>query len=246
MPNDSSAGSASAGQFTGSPPPEKETGRPADPAAARRDWRSDWSWRRFTRNAFIIAGVSFLTVLFIVKGVVPHLVPKNFGVVTEGRLYRSGELTTTALKSVVEAHGIRTIIDLGAHDHDPAGERREQATADLLGVRRVVLYLEGDATGDPNRYVEALRIIADESNGPVLIHCAAGAQRTGCAVALYRSIAEGWDDERALVEAEDYRHDPLDNPLMRETFHEWKDEIARSLETGDAIEYTEPTAGDGG
>lgn len=196
-----------------------------------------WSWRGFTRNAIVITVLGGLLAWFIVEGVIPNLIPKNFGVVQEGKVYRSGELTMRALTTVVEEHGITTIVDFGAHDHHPDDERREQKTADLLGVKRYVLNLEGDARGDPNRYVEALRIMRDESAGPVLVHCAAGAQRTGCAIALYRSLIDGWEDERALLEAEEYRHDPVDNPNMRRMFHTWKDEIARSLETGVPIDY---------
>lgn len=226
MPNGSIKSSAHpprAEQFEGTPP--------KSPAPA------PWSWRHFTRNTILVAAVLVLVGVFVVEGVIPNLVPKNFGVVDEGRVYRSGELTTMALTSVVEDHGIKTIIDFGAHDRDPAGERREQATADALGVRRIVLNLEGDATGDPNRYADALRIMRDPESGPVLVHCAAGAQRTGCAVALYRSLVDGWDDERALLEAEQYKHDPNDNPKMRQMFHTWKDEIARALDTDATIVY---------
>lgn len=228
MPDDSSANTPAEEQF------DQRQADPTRPDPARPDpaRHGPWSWRGFSRNALLVAVVLFFGGFVVVEGVVPHLVPKNFGVVDEGRVYRSGELTTTALRSVVADHGIKTIIDFGAHDHDPAGERREQKTADLLGVERHVLYLEGDARGDPNRYAEALRIMSDPEAQPVLVHCAAGAQRTGCAVALYRSLVDGWDDERALVEAEDYRHDPRDNPRMHEMYRTWKDAIGRSLETG--------------
>lgn len=194
-----------------------------------------WSWPRFARNAALAAGLLALLAWFVVEGVVPNLVPKNFGVVREGAIYRSGELTPQAMRTVVEKYGIRTIIDFGAHDHDPAGERREQAATDSLGVERTVLLMQGDGTGDPNNYVEALRIMTDPEKQPVLVHCAAGAQRTGCAVALYRSIVQGWDDDKALEETRQYRHDPAKNPHLEEMYRTWRDEIARALKDGHTI-----------
>lgn len=205
---------------------------PDRPAGARRNW----SWARFSRNAGLIGGGVALAVWFAVEGVVPNLVPKNFGTVEPGVLYRSGGLTTVAFKSVVDKHAIRTVVDLGGFDTDPAADRRAQRAAEAMGVTRIVLPLSGDATGDPNRYVEALRIMSDPASQPVLVHCSAGAQRTGCAVALFRSVIEGWDDETALREAEDFRHDPKDNPRLREMFFTWRDEIENALHTGGAIE----------
>lgn len=207
-----------------------------DPATDQPRAASQWSWPNFTRNAAIISGAVALLVWFIVEGVVPNVWPKNFGEVEPGRVYRSGELTPAALRNVVKDHGIRTIIDFGAHDKDPDGEVREQRVAEALGVRRVVLPLIGDGRGDPNQYVEALRIMNDPESQPVLVHCAAGAQRTGCAIALYRGVVSGWDDERALTEAEEFRHDPRKNPHVRGMYFTWRDEIERALHTGDRIE----------
>lgn len=214
---------------------------PTDSSAkhAPPDHPNPWSWHTFGRNALVVSGAVALLVWFVIEGAIPNLVPKNFGVVEEGRVYRSGELTPEALRSVIERHSIKTIIDFGAHDHDPPGERREQAVADSLGVTRHVLYMQGDGTGDPNNYVEALRLMTDASALPVLVHCAAGAQRTGCAIALYRGVVSGWDDDRALHEAEEFRHDPEDNPRMQEMYRAWRDEIERALDGGGEIEVTE-------
>lgn len=210
--------------------------RPARDQADPGTSRSAWSWPRFTRNAAVILAVVGLSVWFVVAGVVPNLSPKNFGVVEPGVLYRSGELTPAAMRDVVTDHGVRTIIDFGAHDLDPAGEARERAVARSLGVRRVVLPLWGDGTGDPNRYADALRIIADPVSQPVLVHCAAGSERTGCMVALYRDLVQGWDAERALAETRAFGHDPAKNPDLRPMYDRWRDDIERAWQTGGLIE----------
>jgi len=196
-----------------------------------------WSWFRFTRNAAIIAAAIGLGAWFVVKGVYPNVVPKNFGVVEEGVLYRAGRLTTTALVKVVREHEIRTIIDFGGWDHHPDVHDRNWRTAEALGVRRVVLPLFGDAKGDPNRYAEALRIIGDPTNHPVLVHCAAGSERTGCLVGLYRIANDGYDIDRVMAESQTFRHDPSDNPDLRKTLERYSEAILESVRTGETIPF---------
>ncbi len=180
------------------------------------------------------------------KSVRHHLFPRNFGVVEDGVLYRSGRLTPTATKRVVERHGIRTIVDLGAYDKHPAHERVAQETAVALGVRRVVLRLQGDATGDPNDYVTALRAINDPANQPVLVHCAAGSQRTGACVMFYEHFTDGTGLDQLHGEAARYGHDPDDNTRLRPFVDRWVESIRESLETGVPIEVPEGTPGTGG
>ena len=206
----------------------------------------DWSWPNFFRNAAIIVGVIALGVWLTVESILPNLVPKNFGVVAEGRVYRSGELTPAATETVVREHGIRTILDLGAHTLDTPEQAREEATAAALGVTYIRLALYGDGTGDPNQYARALRIMTDPAMQPVLVHCAAGSERTGCAVALYRTVVEGQNPDDALAETTNYRHDPQGNPEMHQTFRAWRDEIERVYRSGGLIEYDGPARPDGG
>ena len=198
---------------------------------------SGWSWFRFTRNAVIIAAVVGLGAWYGVVGVYPNIVPKNFGVVEEGVLYRAGRLTPAATAKVVERHGIRTIVDLGGWDRLPKAHARAVRTAESLGVRRVDLPLIGDARGDPNRYAEALRIIEDPANQPVLVHCAAGSERTGCLVGLFRIRHDGYTVEDVMAESQTFRHDPQKNPNMRTMLETWSGAVFESVETGVAISY---------
>ena len=195
-----------------------------------------WHWGRFVRNAAVVVLAVALGVFVVRASVIPNLVPKNFGVVREGQLYRSGELTPAALAKVVREHDIRTIVDLGAYDEGSPQDRREQATADALGVTRHRFFLYGDGTGDPESYLKALRVMTDPDAQPVLVHCSAGAQRTGGAVVLYRCLVEGEAFEAAYAEASDYRHNPSDNPKLRPMLERWIDPIGDAYRAGGDLE----------
>lgn len=171
------------------------------------------------------------------KAVAPNLFPKNFGVVDEGKVYRSGELTPAAFKLLRERHGIKTIIDLGTHEPGTADENREKRTAQLLGITRHVFNLEGDSTGNPNEYVEALRLMTDPANQPVLVHCGAGSERTGMAVVLYRHITQGTPIDEAYQECKDFSHNPKRNPRLPQMLHEWGDKITEAYKSGAAIAW---------
>lgn len=174
----------------------------------------------------------------------PNLFPKRFGEVVPGQIYRSGKLTPAALAKVVRGHEIKTVIDLGAWVEDtPSNARanaREQHTAEALGTTRHVFTLIGDATGDPNQYVDALRLMIDPANQPVLVHCGAGTERTGCVVAMYRMHTEGMSLEEALGEADRAGHDPGRNPRLREVLETYSAAVLKSLETGERIPWDAP------
>lgn len=173
------------------------------------------------------------------KVVRPNIVPKNFGVVEPGLLYRSGELTPATTRRVVEENKIRTIVDLGGFSDDPPAEQVAARTAKALGVERRVFRLEGDGRGNPNAYVEALRIIADPSKQPVLVHCSAGSERTGACVILYRHIVQQkgrWCAADLIEEARRFKHDPQRNEAMRPYLDEWVDKIEKAYRDGTLIE----------
>lgn len=171
-----------------------------------------------------------------------NVIARNFGVVQEGVLYRAGRLTPSQTRQVVEEKKIRTIIDLGAYRGKPVDERNAQRTAEALGVVRFTFALEGDGSGDPNDYAQALRIIAKPEFQPVLVHCAAGAQRTGVCVIFYREIFQGRSLDEAFAEALEHKHDPRKNPTVRAYTREWHDEVARAVRDGSTIAWPEAAA----
>ena len=149
-------------------------------------------------------------------GIRDHIIPRNFGAVEQGHIYRSGRLTPATMEKVIVENKIKTVIDLGAYELNTPDDVLERRTVAALGAARVRFTLSGDATGDPQDYVDALRIMANPANHPVLVHCAAGSERTSAAVMLYRKAFQGVSFEQSIAEAKQHKHDPADNPRLLE------------------------------
>lgn len=106
-------------------------------------------------------------------------------------LYRSAQPTQAGFKSL-EALGVRTVIDLRAYHSD----RRE---AKGTGLRLVDLDIKTWKVAERD-VVEVLRRLRRPEDGPFLVHCQHGADRTGVMMAMYRMVEQGWSREEALRE----------------------------------------------
>lgn len=123
--------------------------------------------------------------------------PKNFSVVAGNVLYRSGQMRNEHFADVITRNRIRTVVCL-----NPGDSREEPVVAGRLGVEWVALPMPGDGLGRPELFHQYLRLLADPDRRPLLVHCNAGAYRTGVSVALYRMLFEGWTLEDAITEME--------------------------------------------
>lgn len=78
-----------------------------------------------------------------------------------------------------------------------------ESDADWLkapGIRQVQLSYRTNHVEDSD-VLAALRAIKEaEANGPVLMHCKHGSDRTGLMAAMYRVVVQGWSKEDALNE----------------------------------------------
>lgn len=133
---------------------------------------------------------------------------RNFHVVNDGVLYRSGQLTPEGLRRVVHDHGIKTIVTLRYAD-DPAGEPKDAWEEKWAKSKNLYYHRfrhcsyerddKGVAPIDAN-VTGFLEIMADPKHYPVLVHCFAGVHRTGAMVAMYRMEMQSWPAKKALEE----------------------------------------------
>ncbi len=203
-----------------------------------------FSWPRFLRNAVVLlvlvacaaAGWAYWD-----EHVRDRVFVKNFGIVEPERIYRAGKLTPETLERLVRERGVRTVIDFGAYANGSPGQARMAETAGELGIVRLERRLAGDGRGDPNHYVDALRRMAAATpEEPIVVHCHAGAQRTGMCVLLYRTIVQGRPLDAAYEETFGYGHDPGDNWRFLTYLARWHDDIERAYHEGTTIEFAPP------
>lgn len=156
--------------------------------------------------------------------------PKRFGIVEDGRIYRSGELSTWLVERTLSKYKIKVIICLEGIGNDPE-DIKENAVAAKFGIEKKFFSLKGDGTGDANHYAEAVAEIckARQEDKPVLIRCSAGTQRTGGVVAVYRLLIEKKDTASAIAELKKYGWNEKDNPHLLPYLNENLPKIALLL-----------------
>lgn len=107
-------------------------------------------------------------------------------------LYRSAQPTAEGMKSAEEL-GIKTVLSLRAYH----GDSRILRETDLA-YRRIPI---NTWNIDEDEMMGALSmIVSNEQDGPFLVHCQHGADRTGLLIASYRIVIQGWSKEAALEE----------------------------------------------
>lgn len=114
----------------------------------------------------------------------------NIHEVEAGRIYRSKQLDEQQLGKLIEERGIRTVINLRGADSSAEWYRQEKTVVTEHGAELIDLSLSDTVEPDSSlmaRLVDALRT----ATLPVLIHCKAGADRTGLASALYEFVVMG-------------------------------------------------------
>jgi protein tyrosine/serine phosphatase len=114
-----------------------------------------------------------------------HLVDKKF--------YRSAQPDANGFKALATGHGVRTVISLRAFNSD-----RPLTRGLDLRLARFPIHTWHIEREDVVGALRTLRLTTRE--GPTLLHCQHGADRTGMIVALYRVLYQGWSKDAALDE----------------------------------------------
>ena len=155
----------------------------------------------------------------------------NWDIVVPGQIYRSAQVSRFLIREKLEQNKIAVIVSLLGDSKNDADVDEEIKTAKEMGISFTQYPMDGDGVSDPARYVGALSAIynARQSQKPVLVHCHAGAQRTGGVVAVYRLLVEGKTIPEALAEMKDHGFNPRKNtrllPFLNQNMEQWAGDL---------------------
>ncbi len=142
--------------------------------------------------------------------------PRNWGMIENGVLFRSGQLSPALIERTLAEHHIKTILFMSGDKVWQPDIAAELSATKKLGIERLNLPLGGDGTGPVHYYATAVSIMAKNAKAgvPTLVHCHTGSQRTGGAVVYYRIFVDGWTGQQAYDELIAYGHNPHSNPEL--------------------------------
>jgi protein tyrosine/serine phosphatase len=106
-------------------------------------------------------------------------------------LYRSAQPTKQGMKNL-KILGIKTIINLRAFHSDIDELRGTGLLGEELSVK--TWHIEDEDV------IRVLKIIRGKENGPFLMYCTYGADRTGVMSAMYRIVEQEWSKDEAIEE----------------------------------------------
>lgn len=121
---------------------------------------------------------------------------ENFHEIDKGKFYRSAQLSTGDLYTYVQKYGIKTVINLRGENPNESWYREEVFVLKHLGVQQVDIGMSAGQIPHRENLIKLLDAYAN-AQGPILVHCKAGADRTGEASAIYQMVYMGKSKEQA-------------------------------------------------
>jgi tyrosine-protein phosphatase SIW14 len=129
----------------------------------------------------------------------PHAITgiPNFHQVTN-RIFRGGQPEVSESWTQLSKLGVKTVLDLrrpGEHS-----TTAESIAVSAAGMRYVNFPMNGLDTPTVERLAGALALL--NGTDPIFVHCKQGRDRTGTVIAAYRICHQGWENRKALAEAQ--------------------------------------------
>lgn len=110
-------------------------------------------------------------------------------------IYRSAQPDAEGFRNLATL-GIKTVINLRRTIDDTA-----MATGTGLRLIHIKIKTRHVTEDHGAKIVLALRAVRQaQADGPVLVHCTHGADRTGMIIALWRMLYQGWSRDAAITE----------------------------------------------
>lgn len=112
-------------------------------------------------------------------------------------LYRGGQPTVEGL-ATLKKMGIGVVVDMRSGDR-----KSEKAAVEKLGMQYYKISWHCPFPSD-EPFARFLKIIRENPDEKVFVHCRLGDDRTGMAVAAYRMSEQGWSADEAMDEMREF------------------------------------------
>jgi undecaprenyl-diphosphatase len=187
-----------------------------------------WGIIPFPRNANMakrrkyIIGILTVILLSVIGYILYVKIQGNFHAITPAEAYRSGQLDNHKLAEYVKQYNIRSILNLRGKHSGESWYEEEVATCAKLDVTHYDVSLSSDHELTEAEVGQLLDIFSTAPR-PILIHCQAGADRSGLVAAMWKVVV---DKEPKDVAAQQlslrYGHFPVgETHAMDRFFEKW-------------------------
>jgi len=132
------------------------------------------------------------------------------------QLWRGAAPSDDGMKDLASA-GVKTVIDLRMNG---SGCDKESRTAKKLGIKYVHIPL-GYSAPPVDKINQVLKLMTDQQNQPVFVHCRQGADRTGLVCGIYRMMVQGWTFDQTYEEMRGHHFKPW-LLSMKHTVQAWE------------------------
>lgn len=154
--------------------------------------------RRIRIWPFAFFGLALASAIGVAAWNHSHTYPKRFASVVEGRIYRSGSVSAAQLERLQREHGIRRVISLLDAKAPETLAERDAARELRIDWHNIPLRGNGASTSADRERLREL--LSEDGAGPTLVHCAAGTNRTGLAIGMFRLHHQGWSLQEVMEE----------------------------------------------
>ncbi len=136
----------------------------------------------------VIGFISLLVAIFVLRYIYLEETG-NFHAVTKGVVYRSAQLDADELEEYIAKYNIRSILNLRGKKEDKSWYQEEERIAKQKGVVLISFRMS------PRDVIPAKRInqiidLMQNAPKPMLIHCKAGADRSGLVAAIWKLVVD--------------------------------------------------------
>jgi undecaprenyl-diphosphatase len=114
----------------------------------------------------------------------------NFHVITQGEAYRSAQLDKNQFKHYIKQYSIKSVLNLRGENADEQWYGDEVNICSSLGIAHYDVKLSAISEPEESDALEVVKIFKSAPR-PILIHCQAGADRSGLVAAMWKVVVDG-------------------------------------------------------